>query len=125
MSPFFRSRHLLLLVGDSTTTTTSRTGVLATSTKLPVVTKTTVGTNLLQALQVVTQLSLDIVRQNLRVLARGEVLLPVKEPGGNLELLRRLKDVDDALKLIRVEFTSTESVSTPFTYVPEDESRYT
>lgn len=62
--------------------------MLTTGTELPVVTQTTVGTDLLQALQVITQLSLDVVRQNLRVLAGGEVLLPVKEPGGNLELLR-------------------------------------
>lgn len=74
-------------------------------------TETTVGTDLLQALKVVTQLSLNVVRQNLRVLAGGEVLLSVKEPGGNLELLRRLEDVDNALKLIRVEFTGTGMVS--------------
>ena len=51
-------------------------------------TQTTVGTNLLQTLKVITELGLDVVRQDLRVLTCREVLLSVKEPRRDLELLR-------------------------------------
>lgn len=100
--------RLLLLVGHSATAATRRTGVLTTGTEVPVVTQTTVDAHLLHALEVVTQLGLHSVREQLGVLAGGEVLLPVKEPVGDLELGRRLEDVDNALKLIRVQLTSTE-----------------
>lgn len=100
--------RLLLLVGHSATAATRRTGVLATSTEVPVVTETTVDAHLLHALEILTQLGLNAVREQLSVLAGGEVLLPVKEPVGDLELGRRLEDVDNALELIRVQLTSTE-----------------
>jgi hypothetical protein len=61
---------------------------LTTGTEVPVVTQTTVGTNLLQTLKVITELGLDVVRQDLRVLTSREVLLSVKEPRRDLELLR-------------------------------------
>lgn len=102
---------LLLLVRHSLTTATSRARVLATSTQVPVVTQTTVSADLLQALKVVTQLGLHVVGQDLHVLARREVLLPVEEPGGNLELLRSLEDVDNALELVRVQLTRAAKVS--------------
>ena len=63
-------------------------GVLTTGTEVPVVTQATVGTNLLQTLKVITELGLDVVRQDLRVLTSREVLLSVKEPRRDLELLR-------------------------------------
>ena len=99
--------RLLLLVGHSATAATRRTGVLTTGTEVPVVTQTTVDAHLLHALEVVTQLGLHSVREQLGVLAGGEVLLTVKEPVGDLELRRRLEDVDNTLKLIRVQLTST------------------
>lgn len=70
-------------------------------------TETTVDAHLLHTLKVLTDLGLHVVRQNLRVLAGSEVLLPVQEPAGDLELLGSLEDVDDTLKLIRVKLTST------------------
>lgn len=36
-----------------------------------------------------------------------DILLPVDEPVGDLELARVLHDGDDSLELIRVELTST------------------
>ena len=84
----FEVHNLLLLVSHCTTLATSRTGVLTTGTEVPVVTQTTVGTNLLQTLKVITELGLDVVRQDLRVLTSREVLLSVKEPRRDLELLR-------------------------------------
>lgn len=115
MPPPFWGDHLLLLVGNGATAATSRTRVLTTGTQVPVVTETTVDTHLLHALNVVTKLSLNTVGEHLRVLTSGDVLLPVKEPVGDLELSRGLEDVDNALKLIRVKLTSTvRSVSIMF-----------
>ena len=80
--------NLLLLVSHRATLATSCAGVLTTGTEVPVVTQTTVGTNLLQTLKGITELGLDVVRQDLRVLTSREVLLSVKEPRRDLELLR-------------------------------------
>jgi hypothetical protein len=54
--------------------------VLATDTQAPVVTQTTVGTDLLQALEIFTELRVDTVGQDLRVLAIDDIALPVEEP---------------------------------------------
>lgn len=78
-----------------------------TDTKTPVVTNTSVGADLLETLDVITELGVDIVGKDLRVLAINDILLSVQEPVGNLELLRVLKDLDNALQLIRVELTGT------------------
>lgn len=80
--------------------------MLTTGTEVPVVTETTVSTDLLETLKVVTDLTLDVVREHLRVLTSSKVLLSVKEPLWDLELLGRLQDVHNALKLVRVELTS-------------------
>ena len=73
-------------------------------------TQTTVGTNLLQTFKVITELGLDVVRQDLRVLTCREVLLSVKEPRRDLELLRRLEDIDNTFQFIRVELTGAVEV---------------
>ena len=70
-------------------------------------TETTVRTDLLEALQVVTELRVDGVRENLAVLAIDDVPLPVQEPCGDLELCRVLDDGDETLELVGVELTST------------------
>lgn len=80
--------------------------MLATGTEVPVVTQTTVRTNLLHAFKVIAELGLDVVRQNLCIFTSNKVLLTVKEPAWDLELGRRLEDVDNTLELIRVELTS-------------------
>lgn len=99
--------RLLLLVGNSATTATGGLGVLTTDTQAEVVTDTTVGLDLLQALKVITQLRVDVVRQELAALAVNNVALPVEEPRGDLELSRVLQDGDNALQLVRVELTGT------------------
>ena len=68
--------------------------------------ETTVRPDLLQALKIVTHLRVDSVGQDLRVLSVNDILLPVQEPGGDLELGRILHNGDDTLKLIRVKVTS-------------------
>jgi hypothetical protein len=58
--------------------------VLTTDTEAPVVSQTTVGADLLQTLQVITELAVDAVGEDLGVLAIDDIALPVEEPGGDL-----------------------------------------
>jgi hypothetical protein len=66
-----------------------------------------VGPDLLQPLNVITQLGVDLVGNDVEVLALGNVLSPVQEPSGDLELSRVLHDGDDSLEFIRVEFSGS------------------
>lgn len=68
--------------------------------------QTTVSPDLLQSLQIITKFGIHSVGQDLRVLAIDDILLPVQEPCGDLELCGVLDDSDEALKLIGVEVTS-------------------
>jgi hypothetical protein len=101
--------HLLLLLGDTngTSTTTSGLGVLTANTDTPVVTETTMVTDLLQALKIITVLGVKNVGDNLRRLAVNNILLSVKEPGGDLVLGRVLEDSDDTLQLFAGKLTSS------------------
>ena len=87
----FPSRTYLttLLLGntDRATSTSSSLGVLSTDTETPVVTKTTMSTNFLQALEIVTKLGVDTVGQNLRILAVDDIALSVHEPGRNFAVI--------------------------------------
>lgn len=67
----------------------------------------TVSPDLLQSLQIITELRVNGVRQNLAVLAVDNVPLPVQEPCRDLELGGVLDDGNEALELIGVELTST------------------
>lgn len=64
---------LLLAQTDSLSSSTSRLGVLTTHSQLEVVADTTVGSDLLQALQVVTQLRVEVVREDLERLSVDDV----------------------------------------------------
>lgn len=79
--------------------------MLTTDTEAPVVTETTVSADLLQALEVVTELGGDTVGEDLAVLAIDDIALPVEEPAGDLVLERVLDDGDDTLKLFGGEVT--------------------
>lgn len=83
--------------------------MLTTDTETPVVTQTTVGADLLQALEILTELGVDTVGEDLVVLAVDNVALPVQEPGGDLVLGRVLDDGDDALEFFRGKFTGAVS----------------
>ncbi len=87
---------------------TSRLGVLTPDTETPKVTKATVRTNLLQPLKVITELRVNTVGQDLRVLAIHNVPLPVQEPQRDFELSGVLNNGDDTFELIRVKVTSAE-----------------
>jgi len=80
---------------------------LSTDTETPVVTETTMSTDLLQALQVITKLGVDTVGENLRVLAIDDIALTIEEPGWDLVLSWVLDDGNDTLELFGGEFTGT------------------
>jgi hypothetical protein len=79
--------------------------VLSADTQAPVVTETTVGADLLQALEIFAQLRVDVVGKDLAVLAVDDVALPVEEPGRDLVLGRVLDDGDDTLELFGRKLT--------------------
>ena len=70
-------------------------------------TETTVRADLLQALEILTELGVDTVGDDLRILAIGDVALSVEEPGGDLVLGRVLDDGDDTLEFFGGDITST------------------
>lgn len=80
-----------------------RLGVLAADAEAPEVSEAAVGADLLEPLEVLAELGVDAVGQDLVRLSIDDVLLPVEEPVGDLELLRVLDDGDDPLELVRVE----------------------
>lgn len=90
---------------------TGRLGVLAPHAQAPVVTETTVSTDLLQSLEIITELGVDAIREDLGIFAIDDVLLPVKEPCRNLELCGVLDNGDDALEFIGVELASARPKS--------------
>jgi hypothetical protein len=57
-------------------------GVLSLDLETPEVSETSVGPDLLESLEVLSHLLVDLVGDDVGVLAVGDVLLPVKEPGG-------------------------------------------
>lgn len=82
---------------------------MTTDAKTPVVPKTPVGANLLQAFQVVAKLGVDSVGEYLVVLAVHNVALSVEEPTGDFVLGWVLNDRYNALKLFGGEFTGAEN----------------
>ena len=102
-----RSDSLLLLGDtDSLTPAAGGLGVLTTDTDAPGVTETTVNTDLLQALEVLTHFVVKTVGQNLGELSVLEILLPVEEPIGDLVLTGVLHNGHDTLDLLVGELTS-------------------
>ena len=97
-----------LLLGDTDgpAATTGGLGVLTADTEAPVVSETTVGADLLEALQILTELGVDAVGQDVGVLAVDDVALSVQEPGGDLVLGGVLDDGDDTLELFGGKLTS-------------------
>ena len=79
--------------------------MLTAHTKTPVVSQTAVGANLLEPLEIVTELGIHIVGEDLVVFAVDNVSLSVEEPGGDLVLSRVLDDGDNSLELFGGELT--------------------
>merc|ERR1719348_2503269 len=88
-----RSPSLLLLGHtDSPSSPAGRLGVLSPHTQAPVVPETTVGPDLLEPLQVLTELVVQVVGHHLSEFAILDVLLPVEEPVRDLVLAWVLED---------------------------------
>lgn len=66
----------------------------------PPVAETAVGADLLEPLDVVAELGVEVLGENLGVLAGLPVLLSVEEPEGDLELAGVLDDGDELLDLV-------------------------
>lgn len=98
---------LLLGHTDGPAATTGSLGVLTTDTETPVVSETAVGADLLEALEILTELGVDTVGQDVRVLAVNNVALSVEEPGGDLVLCGVLDDRHNTLELFGGKLTST------------------
>lgn len=73
----------------------------------PVMPQTPMRTDLLQALQILTQLAVHSVGQYLRVLPIHDIALSVEEPGGNLVLSGVLDDGDDSFEFFGGDFTGS------------------
>lgn len=102
-------RCLLLLVGDSdgASTASSSLGVLTTDTETPVVTETAVRADALKALEVLTELGVELVGKDLRSLTVLGVALSVQEPSGDLVVHGVLQDLDDLVNLLSAQLSST------------------
>lgn len=71
----------------------------------PVVSETSVGSDLLKSLKVLTKLVVKTVGRDLRVLAVLVVLLSVEEPIGNLVLTWIRNDRDNSINLYKIHLT--------------------
>ena len=81
-------------------------GVLSPNPDAPPVPESPVGPDLLHPLDVIAELGVEALGEDLHVLARLEVLLPVEEPEGDHELLRVLDDADELLDLVSGKLSS-------------------
>ncbi len=81
--------------------------MLSTHPHAPVVPKAPVGSDLLQALEILAQFVVQQVGHDLARLAILDVLLPVEEPVWDLVLARVLHDGHDLVDLLISELTST------------------
>lgn len=107
---------LLLADTNSSTPSASSLRVLTSHSETPVVSQTTMRSDLLQSLQVLSQLAFHVVCQDLRILAIDNIPLSVQEPGWNFVLCRVLNDRDDSLELFRRDLTSTIDTISIFTH---------
>jgi hypothetical protein len=106
MSSRKNSRRYLLADGVDAATA-GGTSVLTPDLDAPVVAETPVRADLLEGLQVLTELGRDLVRNNVVRLAVDTVLLPVDHPVRDVESAGVLEDTDDALDLLGGELTGT------------------
>uniref|UniRef100_A0A7S0V078 Uncharacterized protein n=1 Tax=Polytomella parva TaxID=51329 RepID=A0A7S0V078_9CHLO len=102
-----KGKGLLLLGGaNSLAGTSSSLGVLTTNAEAPVVAETAVVPDLLEPDEVITESGIDGRGGKLGELAGGVVLLPVKEPVGDLISSGVGNNTHHALKLIGRALTS-------------------
>merc|ERR1719300_1653146 len=104
---FIVSRHLFLLGHtNSFSLVASGLGMLSSGSEAPVVSQTSMSPNLLQTLQILSQLVVQDVSHHLVSFAILMIPLPVKEPIRNLVLTRVLHDSDNLFNIFLSQFTS-------------------
>jgi len=104
----YRSLNLLLASNtNSATTATSGLGVLSSHSDSPVVTKSTMGSDLLESLEIITELDIEIVGNDLRGLSVLDILLSVEEPVWDLELAGMVDDCNDFVDLLVCELSGS------------------
>lgn len=81
--------------------------MLTSNTQAPEMSDTTVSSDLLQSLQVVSQFGLNTVGQSVVVLTVVDVLLTVQEPSGDLVLGGVLHNLHNSLKLFLSQLTGS------------------
>jgi len=81
--------------------------VLTSDPQAPVMSQTTVSTDLFQSLQIFTELAVQTVGQDLVGFSIHNVTLSVQKPGWDLELSWVLNDRHNSLQFVGVQFTST------------------
>ena len=74
----------------------------------PIMPQTSMRTDLLQALQILTQLAVHAVCQDLRILAIHNVTLAIEEPSGDFVLSRVLNNGNDTFEFLGGDFTGSE-----------------
>ena len=99
---------LLLRHTNSSTPPASSLRMLSPNPQTPVMPQTSMRTDLLQALQVLTQLAVHAVCQDLRILAIHNVTLAIEEPSGNFVLSRILNNGNDTFEFLGSDFASSE-----------------
>jgi len=81
------------------------TSVLSADTDSPPMPQTTMGTNLLHPLNIITELSIKVLCKDLGVLSGLVILLSIEEPKRDLELTRILDDSNNLFNLISGELS--------------------
>lgn len=94
-------RSCSLLSGDSESSTSSagRLGLLTSDLEAPEVSQTSVGSDLLQSFQVLSELGINTVGDELRPGAFADVSLSVQEPLGDVVVGGLGKDVVDLINV--------------------------
>jgi hypothetical protein len=85
--------------------------MLSPHTQPPDMSEPTVSSDLLQSLEIISQLRVNAVGKDLRVFAVDDIFLSVEEPGGNFVVGWVLDDGHDALEFVRVEVSGTWKAS--------------
>lgn len=81
--------------------------MLTSDLETPVMSKTSVGTDLLKTLKILTELVVKLIDKQVRVLTVSEVTLSVQEPRRNLVLRGVLDNGNNSLELFNSKFTSS------------------
>ena len=104
---FRRKLKSLFRHTDCAATTSGGLGVLSTHLKTPVVTVTTVQTDLLHTLKILTKFRVKVIAKHMKVFAGTPVLATVHEPSWHIELSWVVENGTDLLNLFLGKFTGS------------------